>query len=85
MRGASLAGRELLEAPGAERRVLAAGELLAAAEHRHETRRATRATPAHTQTRAKSVIAGAVATAPTTKLHAAYMPTGNTVDQRRTL
>jgi hypothetical protein len=30
------------------------------------------------------VIAGADATAPTTKLHAAYMPTGKTVDQRAT-
>jgi hypothetical protein len=41
------------------------------------------ATPTHTQIRAKSVIAGAWAAVPTTKLQAAYMPTGNTVDQRR--
>jgi hypothetical protein len=47
-------------------------------------------TTAHTasatqiQTRAKLVIAPAWAAAPTTKLQAAYMPNGNTVDQRRT-
>src|SRR5450755_4810706 len=38
----------------------------------------------HTQARAKLVIALAWAAWPTAKLHAAYMPTGNTVDQRRT-
>jgi hypothetical protein len=63
--------------------VLATGELDAVADHRREVISHT-ARPAHTQTRAKSVIAGAPAAAPTMKLHAAYMPTGNTVDQRRT-
>lgn len=43
------------------------------------------ATPTQTQTSAKSVIARVPATAPTTKLQAAYMPTANTVDQRLTL
>jgi hypothetical protein len=42
------------------------------------------ASATHTYTGAKLLIALACATVPTTKLQAAYMPTGKTVDQRRT-
>src|SRR3954471_3811505 len=41
------------------------------------------ARPIHTHTRAKLSIAPACAVTPTAKLHAAYMPSGNTVDHRR--
>jgi hypothetical protein len=37
----------------------------------------------HTQPRAKSVIHPTPATLPTAKLHAAYIPSGNTVANRR--
>ena len=42
------------------------------------------ATPTHTHSRAKPLIAATWATSPTMKPHAAYIPTGNTLDQRRT-
>lgn len=43
------------------------------------------ASATHNQTRAKSTIPLISVSLPTTKLQAAYMPTGNTVDQQRTL
>src|SRR5579875_1382435 len=43
------------------------------------------ATATHTHTRAKSTIPRVLVSSPTMKLQAAYIPTGNTVDQRRTV
>jgi hypothetical protein len=45
---------------------------------------AHKTTATHTQTKPKLVIAPAWARLPTTMLQAAYIPTGKTVDQRRT-